>query len=81
MVGLLGSGETRNLAEFSESEWSLVNSPWSLKLPKTKNDDGHLLELTGPQTVSVLPFSIQKKKMLLLKKKKKKEENAKDKKL
>ncbi|KAK6151071.1 hypothetical protein DH2020_016003 [Rehmannia glutinosa] len=55
VVGIMESGETCTLAEFSESEWTIVNSPWSLKLPNTNNDDGHLLELTGPQTVRLFP--------------------------
>ncbi|KAG8384191.1 hypothetical protein BUALT_Bualt04G0092400 [Buddleja alternifolia] len=55
VVGIMGSGETRTLAEFAEAEWSLVNSPWSLQLPTIDSDDGHLLELTGPQTVRLFP--------------------------
>ncbi|KAL3844933.1 hypothetical protein ACJIZ3_002336 [Penstemon smallii] len=51
VVCIMESGETRTLAEFAESEWSIVNSPWSLQLPNTNNDDGHILELTGPHTV------------------------------
>lgn len=69
------SGETSTLAEFAESKWSIVNSPWSLKLPNTNDDDGHLLELTGPQTVSVLPFL----SYIFLTKKLQKEENQKEK--
>ncbi|KAL0461918.1 UNVERIFIED_CONTAM: Glycine-rich domain-containing protein 2 [Sesamum latifolium] len=51
VVGITESGEKCTLAEFAESKWSLVNSPWSLRFPITNNDDGHLLELIGPQTV------------------------------
>ncbi|CAA3015352.1 Hypothetical predicted protein [Olea europaea subsp. europaea] len=51
VVGIPKSGETITLAEFVEKQWSLINSPWSLQLPCTNNDDGHLLELTGPRTV------------------------------
>ncbi|KAI3462624.1 hypothetical protein Pfo_019287 [Paulownia fortunei] len=55
VVGTMESGEKCILAEFAESEWSIINSPWSLQLPNTNNDDGHLLELTGPQTVRLFP--------------------------
>lgn len=55
VIGIIGSGKTRTLSEFTDSRWSIVNSPWSIQLPSTNNDDGHLLELTGPKTVSV-PF-------------------------
>ncbi|KAK4410110.1 Glycine-rich domain-containing protein 2 [Sesamum angolense] len=51
VVGITESGEKCTLAELTESKWSLVNSPWSLQFPITNNDDGHLLELTGPLTV------------------------------
>ncbi|KAL0431416.1 UNVERIFIED_CONTAM: Glycine-rich domain-containing protein 2 [Sesamum radiatum] len=51
VVGITESAEKCTLAEFAESKWSLVNSPWSLRFPITNNDDGHLLELIGPQTV------------------------------
>lgn len=57
MVGITESGETCTLAEFTETQWSMVNSPWSLKVPNTKTDDDHLLEVTGPHTVSILPLS------------------------
>lgn len=52
------TGKTRTLAEFAESKWSMVDSPWSLKLPNANNDDGHLLEMTGPHTVSIIHFYI-----------------------
>lgn len=52
VVGMMDSGKKCTLAESIDSGWSLVNSPWSLLLPNTNNDDGHLFELTGPQTVS-----------------------------
>ncbi|GER30738.1 hypothetical protein STAS_06697, partial [Striga asiatica] len=55
VVGITGKGETCTLAEFVESEWSIVDSPWSLKLPDTTDDDGHLLELIGPHTVRLYP--------------------------
>ncbi|XP_057784319.1 glycine-rich domain-containing protein 1-like [Salvia miltiorrhiza] len=55
VVGIMDSGKTCNLAEFAESKWSMVNSPWSLKLPNGNNDDGHLFEMTGPQTVRLFP--------------------------
>ncbi|EYU41349.1 hypothetical protein ABFS82_12G024600 [Erythranthe guttata] len=51
VVGTTESGERCKLAVFAESKWSIVNSPWSLKLPNKNNDDGHFLELTGPHTV------------------------------
>ncbi|KAL0350297.1 UNVERIFIED_CONTAM: Glycine-rich domain-containing protein 1 [Sesamum radiatum] len=55
VVGITESGETCTLAESVDSEWSMVNSPWSLKLPNINNDDGHILELAGPQTVRLFP--------------------------
>ncbi|KAL8476774.1 hypothetical protein ACS0TY_029176 [Phlomoides rotata] len=55
VVGITESGETCTLAEFAESQWSIVNSPWSLKVPNAKTDDDHLLELTGPHTVRLFP--------------------------
>ncbi|KAG6394310.1 hypothetical protein SASPL_144894 [Salvia splendens] len=51
VVRIMDSGKACTLAEFAESKWSMVNSPWSLKLPNTNNDDGHLFEMTGPHTV------------------------------
>ncbi|XP_057784320.1 glycine-rich domain-containing protein 1-like [Salvia miltiorrhiza] len=51
VVGIMASGKTSTLAEFAGSKWSMVNSPWSVKLPNANNDDGHLFELTGPHTV------------------------------
>ncbi|KAH6759921.1 DNA-binding protein [Perilla frutescens var. frutescens] len=55
VVGVMDSGKTCTLAEFAESKWSMVNSPWSLKLPNANNDDGHLLEMTGPHAVRLFP--------------------------
>ncbi|XP_073288956.1 glycine-rich domain-containing protein 1-like isoform X2 [Primulina huaijiensis] len=51
LVGIMQSGETCLLAEFADSKWAFVNSPWFLKFPNSKEDDGHLLELFGPQNV------------------------------
>ncbi|XP_073151155.1 glycine-rich domain-containing protein 1-like isoform X4 [Henckelia pumila] len=51
LVGIMQSGETCTLAEFSDSKWSFVNSTWSLQFPSSKQDDGHLLALIGPQNV------------------------------
>ncbi|KAL6512958.1 hypothetical protein OROHE_019748 [Orobanche hederae] len=51
VVGLMESGQKCTLAEFAGTKWSMVNSPWSLQLSNAHNDDGHLLELIGPQTV------------------------------
>lgn len=56
MVGIMDSGKACTLAEFADSKWSMVNSPWSLKLPSTNNDDGHLFEMNGPHTVRILHF-------------------------
>lgn len=57
VIGTIESGEKFTLAEFAQSEWSIVNSPWSLQLPNKNNDDGHLLELNGPHTVGHIIFS------------------------
>lgn len=50
----MASGKSCTLAEFTGSKWSMVNSPWSVKLPNSNNDDGHIFELIGPHTVSIL---------------------------
>lgn len=48
------SGETRTLAEYMENGWSFMDNLWLLHLPsKSKNDDGHIFELTGTKTVSI----------------------------
>lgn len=51
VTGTTAAGETRTLAESTDSEWSMVNSPWFLQFPCSKDDDGHILQLTGPHTV------------------------------
>ncbi|KAL1545207.1 glycine-rich domain-containing protein 1-like [Salvia divinorum] len=51
LIGNMVSGKSCTLAEFTGSKWSMVNSPWSVKIPNANNDDGHLFELTGPHTV------------------------------
>ncbi|KAG6436864.1 hypothetical protein SASPL_101768 [Salvia splendens] len=51
VIGNMTSGKSCTLAEFTGSKWSMVNSPWSVKLPNANNDDGHIFELTGPHTV------------------------------
>lgn len=54
VVGITETGKTSVLAAFAGLKWSMVNSPWSLKFPNANNDDGHLLEMTGPYTVRAL---------------------------
>ncbi|KAG6433557.1 hypothetical protein SASPL_105171 [Salvia splendens] len=51
LIGNMASGKSCTLAEFTGFKWSMVNSPWSVKLPNANNDDGHIFELTGPYTV------------------------------
>ncbi|KAK4416401.1 hypothetical protein Salat_2465600 [Sesamum alatum] len=53
VVGSWNPGETCTLAESADIQnGPVVNSPWSLKLSKYKTMMiGHILELTGPQTV------------------------------
>lgn len=56
VIGTTAAGETLTLAESADSEWSMVNSPWFLQLPSSNDDDGHILQLTGPHTVSAFSF-------------------------
>uniref|UniRef100_A0A5B7BIP7 Glycine-rich domain-containing protein 1 n=1 Tax=Davidia involucrata TaxID=16924 RepID=A0A5B7BIP7_DAVIN len=55
VIGITQSGETHTLAEFVGTEWSLIDSQWSLQLQKKFNKDGHLFELMGPQMLKLFP--------------------------
>ena len=57
VIGIIKSGGTNRVAEFSGTEWLLIDSNWSVKLPGTVNEDGYLLELIGDHRVSIYPFS------------------------
>nr|GFD19851.1 hypothetical protein [Tanacetum cinerariifolium] len=49
LIGIKIAGETIALGEFRGSDWSLMDSLWSLKVQKSNERDPHLL-LTGPHT-------------------------------
>jgi hypothetical protein len=53
VIGITFSGETRTLAEFVGTGWSLMDSHWSLHLQKKSGDDGHLFELMGSRKVFI----------------------------
>lgn len=53
VIGITLSGETRTLAEFVGTGWSLMDSRWSLHLQKKSGDDGHLFELMGSRKVCI----------------------------
>ncbi|XP_059644981.1 glycine-rich domain-containing protein 1 [Cornus florida] len=53
VIGITKSGETCTLAEFVGTEWSLIDSQWSLQLQENFNKDGHLFELMGPRMVKL----------------------------
>ncbi|KAK3012596.1 hypothetical protein RJ639_009596, partial [Escallonia herrerae] len=55
VIGINGSGETHHLAALVGTEWSLIESQWSLQLQRTINKDGHLFELTGHRMVKLFP--------------------------
>lgn len=55
VIGITESGEAHTLAEFEGTEWSLIDSQWSLQLQKISNKDGHLFELTGHRMVKLFP--------------------------
>jgi hypothetical protein len=56
VVALMESGETRTLAEYMENGWSFMNNLWFLHLPIKSKNDGHIFELTGTKTVSIILF-------------------------
>ncbi|KAK9285971.1 hypothetical protein L1049_025173 [Liquidambar formosana] len=53
VIGVTKSGETRTLAEFVGTTWSLVDSHWTLQLQKKSSEDGHLFELMGNKVVKL----------------------------
>ncbi|CAH9105479.1 unnamed protein product, partial [Cuscuta europaea] len=57
VIAVTKSGETRTLAEFRGTEWSLIDAELSICFQQNRDgdDDGHLFKLTGPQTVKYFP--------------------------
>ncbi|KAG2696055.1 hypothetical protein I3760_07G041000 [Carya illinoinensis] len=55
VIGIMASGETRTLAEFVGTGWSLMDSHWSLQFQKKSSDDGHIFELAGNRTIKFFP--------------------------
>ncbi|KAI4314456.1 hypothetical protein L6164_027364 [Bauhinia variegata] len=54
VIGLLKSGETRTLAEFSGNEWSVMDNLWLFHIQNKCRDDDHLFELiSGTRMVKV----------------------------
>lgn len=53
VIAVTKSGETRTLAEFVGTEWSLIDAQWSICFHNNQNGDGHLLKLTGPRNVRI----------------------------
>ncbi|WCJ32038.1 hypothetical protein M5689_013483 [Euphorbia peplus] len=47
VIGATKSGETHTLAEFLGTQWSLMDSEWSLKLKEKSNEVGHLFQQIG----------------------------------
>lgn len=50
LIGITKEGETVVLGQFLGSQWSLMDSQWSLKLQKYNEKDAHLV-LSGRHTV------------------------------
>ncbi|KAF5181520.1 Glycine-rich domain-containing protein [Thalictrum thalictroides] len=56
VIGIIGwSDETRVLAEFSGTGWSLKGSEWSSQLQKKPIEGGHIFVLSGDQVVQLFP--------------------------
>ncbi|KAM7520327.1 hypothetical protein LguiB_019289 [Lonicera macranthoides] len=53
VIGITELGEMHTLAACVGTEWSLIDSPWSLQLQKTINKEGYLFELTGHRTMKL----------------------------
>lgn len=58
VIGIIKSGATIKFAEFTGTEWLLIDSKWSLKLSGKIDVDGYLLELIGDRSVSIHPSSM-----------------------
>ncbi|GJV33427.1 H/ACA ribonucleoprotein complex subunit 4-like protein [Tanacetum coccineum] len=54
LIGITKVGETIIFGKFRGSDWSLMDSSWSLKVQKSNERDPHLL-LTSPHTVKLIP--------------------------
>jgi len=50
-MGVTDSGETRVLAVYTGSFWSLLDSKWSLKQINASTADNPLFEILGPRVV------------------------------
>ncbi|KAJ9177456.1 hypothetical protein P3X46_012674 [Hevea brasiliensis] len=53
VVGAMKSGETRALAEFMRTHWSLMDSQWCLKFKTKSDEDGHFCELIGSRMIKI----------------------------
>ncbi|CAN1184389.1 40S ribosomal protein S4 [Linum perenne] len=53
VIWLMDSGETQTVAEFSDSQWSLMDSQWSLRLQSKSNKDGLVAEMIGCRMVRI----------------------------
>ncbi|CAD5319224.1 unnamed protein product [Arabidopsis thaliana] len=53
VMGVTDSGETRVLAVYTGSFWSLLDSKWSLKQIKASTADNPLFEILGPRVVKI----------------------------
>ena len=53
VILLMESGEVQTVAEFSNSQWSLMDLQWSLRLKSKSNKDGLLAEMIGCRMVIV----------------------------
>ncbi|KAL3526954.1 hypothetical protein ACH5RR_011610 [Cinchona calisaya] len=55
VISMIKSGATNTLAEFAGTEWLLMDSNWSLRVPGKVDVDGYLLELIGDRSVKLFP--------------------------
>ncbi|XP_065873751.1 glycine-rich domain-containing protein 1 [Euphorbia lathyris] len=53
VIGATKSGETHALAEFVGTQWSLMDSQWSLQLKAKSNEVGHLFEHIGSRMIKL----------------------------
>ena len=58
VIGITKSGETRTLAEFVGSGWSLLNSQWSLHPCKNSGGNCRVFELVGNKMVGNYPVHL-----------------------
>ncbi|KAL3525536.1 hypothetical protein ACH5RR_013908 [Cinchona calisaya] len=55
VIGIIKSGGTNRFAEFTGTEWLLIDSNWSVKIPGIVSEDGYILELIGDRSVKFFP--------------------------